>query len=665
MWDDEQERRSFLATTAALGGLALGSSGSAAAASTVRVDKSDPDAYDSIQRAVFNAPSGATIQIAPGRYTESFAIPKSKSLTIRGDTGGDGAGAGPDAPVIDGEGRVETGLFITGPSQNAITVEGLEFRNWGADLAPGESDDAITSYKRSNVTVRDTTIRNIAGKGVTTSDGGGEAAENWLIERCRFDSIARNGVLLGSLDGGVVRNNEFRSTEPVPDKEDAWWERDRPAGNPVYGVLVAANAGQGKGRVSDVTVEDNDFQGQFDAGAVGVLSYNYGGTDVLLESVTVRNNSINLEPLAYDEDELPRGRGNHGVRIDANSGRDNRLSAIRDVHVVGNDISGAGDGVITINWSRSQDEGLQGAEGVSVRENTLTNCKEAVRFTTYDGAETRDITVTGNETVDCRTGTIVYTGPGGRTSDVRITNNQFVDYDLGVIPWASGEEIDGVDIVDNDFVRNSEAAVDNIVYGVEPVAFGADVKNIRVSGSSFSNTRRGIAAFALNDSETNVVVEKCQFTDNRDGIGTFAFDEDSTVELHGEHLTFERNQVGARTGEKASGSNLHIHSSDFGNNTEYAAENRSGVGVIDATCNYWGDPTGPEHDSNRNGRGDLVSDGVDYDPLLPQSFEQVSGNACHPAGGNPNEHTGGSGRSENGAKPKGGGSPPEHAANSE
>ena len=49
-------------------------------------------------------------------------------------------------------------------------------------------------------------------------------------------------------------------------------------------------------------------------------------------------------------------------------------------------------------------------------------------------------------------------------------------------------------------------------------------------------------------------------------------------------------------------------------NTTYGYQNVSGA-VVDATDNYWGDVTGPQHSSNPTGLGDVVSDDVDFLPF--------------------------------------------------
>ena len=47
---------------------------------------------------------------------------------------------------------------------------------------------------------------------------------------------------------------------------------------------------------------------------------------------------------------------------------------------------------------------------------------------------------------------------------------------------------------------------------------------------------------------------------------------------------------------QAVGSNVHVNNNDLSNNT-YGANN-AGTGNLDATCNWWGDATGPRHASN-------------------------------------------------------------------
>ena len=50
-------------------------------------------------------------------------------------------------------------------------------------------------------------------------------------------------------------------------------------------------------------------------------------------------------------------------------------------------------------------------------------------------------------------------------------------------------------------------------------------------------------------------------------------------------------------------------------NRQYGVYNADSTVIIDAEYNYWGDLSGPTHSGNLGGKGDWVSDDVDYDPF--------------------------------------------------
>lgn len=57
--------------------------------------------------------------------------------------------------------------------------------------------------------------------------------------------------------------------------------------------------------------------------------------------------------------------------------------------------------------------------------------------------------------------------------------------------------------------------------------------------------------------------------------------------------------------------NVQVHYNNIYGNTPYGANNGA-TGILNATCNWWGDITGPKHSTNPNGTGDTVSDNVDF-----------------------------------------------------
>lgn len=77
--------------------------------------------------------------------------------------------------------------------------------------------------------------------------------------------------------------------------------------------------------------------------------------------------------------------------------------------------------------------------------------------------------------------------------------------------------------------------------------------------------------------------------------------------------------VGAQYGGLPTGSIVHVNYNNIYGNADYGARNDNGE-TIDATCNWWGDITGPTHSSNPNGIGDVVTDYVDFIPWLTDLY---------------------------------------------
>lgn len=72
-----------------------------------------------------------------------------------------------------------------------------------------------------------------------------------------------------------------------------------------------------------------------------------------------------------------------------------------------------------------------------------------------------------------------------------------------------------------------------------------------------------------------------------------------------------------RYGVKAEGSsNPVINFNDIYENREFGVWNVDQTFTIDATENWWGDDSGPVHETNPNGTGDEISDGINYEPWL-------------------------------------------------
>ncbi len=76
--------------------------------------------------------------------------------------------------------------------------------------------------------------------------------------------------------------------------------------------------------------------------------------------------------------------------------------------------------------------------------------------------------------------------------------------------------------------------------------------------------------------------------------------------------------------------NIQIHQNIINANTLFGAQN-TGTGAIDATCNFWGHPSGPYHATNPLAVGDSVSNNVIYNPWLtsPPPGGLCNGGICY------------------------------------
>lgn len=92
------------------------------AAATHTVDDSGGADFTSIQAAVDAAAAGDTINVAPGTYSESVLI--DKPLTLVGDPGDGTAGAGANAPVLDG--GASPYAFWVYAGGDGTTIEGFD-----------------------------------------------------------------------------------------------------------------------------------------------------------------------------------------------------------------------------------------------------------------------------------------------------------------------------------------------------------------------------------------------------------------------------------------------------------------------------------------------------------------------------------------------------------
>ena len=103
-------------------------------------------------------------------------------------------------------------------------------------------------------------------------------------------------------------------------------------------------------------------------------------------------------------------------------------------------------------------------------------------------------------------------------------------------------------------------------------------------------------------------VDSCTLQNNTHGYYGYS---NATSSIHDCLIT--NNDYGIRL---RSGSNPVINQNCIEQNRSWGVHNADDSHTVDAEDNFWGDSTGPRHVSNPGGRGDFVSDYVDFDPWL-------------------------------------------------
>ncbi|KAA0006687.1 MAG: hypothetical protein FE045_02325 [Thermoplasmata archaeon] len=92
------------------------------------------------------------------------------------------------------------------------------------------------------------------------------------------------------------------------------------------------------------------------------------------------------------------------------------------------------------------------------------------------------------------------------------------------------------------------------------------------------------------------------------------------------HNTIQNNAYGIYLYNDADAANVTIHYNNIMGNSDYGVYN-NGTGILNATLNYWGHPSGPHHPSNpsyMNGTGDNVSDYVEFTPWLNDEGKAIN-----------------------------------------
>lgn len=372
-----------------------------------------------------------------------------------------------------------------------------------------------------------------------------------------------------------------------------------------YGGTMSGGAVSGSGTI-DVTFDGFEIDGRNKAASaryVGILYRN-------VNPGVIANNTLHN---MYDADGQGNGPQTFGILTYGDSDVTIEYNEVRDfsrggIGVVG-DNGALPDPVATVAHNTVAGNGLEAGSGWWA--------ENGIQMGYGAGGIIRD-----NEVADCKvnnpnwvsTGILVYLA----TPNVHILHNLVADCDTGIA--VSSTVLPTLGLVDGNNV--TRCTWDAIRIGLDGPADQCNVTN-----NVISNSWAGIGVW---DASTNLI-ENNTVESNDYGIYISGDCHNNTVV---QNLILNNNVDGILVelyGVDPSGTEVHYN--NITGNGVYGVE-KTGTAIVNATCNWWGDASGPYHATSwmymgspygpHYGLGDNVSDYVLYDPWLPLEQHDIS-----------------------------------------
>jgi parallel beta-helix repeat protein len=426
------------------------------------------------------------------------------------------------------------------------------------------------------------------------------------VQNSLFEQSSGHGLLLSNLPtilsiSGNTFSNNGNSGLSLTNQAKATITANTISDNDYAGIYVENN--------STVTIENNTAISN--NGSQGIYVYN--------STATITNNPITANggygiyatgsTLTITSNTLSTNT-NGAMYLDGDSFSNATLS--------GNTISGNGLDTIVIGGTLSQNDTWGSAYGTYVVDQLTVDA--GITLTIDPGVVVKflgagHLTVNGTLVADASAGSpITFTslkddtvggdtnGDGGGSSPARGNWDRLI--------FASGSTSSILDNVEVRYggniygyaqvsISTADITVQNSLFE-QSSGYGIGFYNLpaglSISGNTFSNN--GNSGISVDNSTATITAST--ISDN---------------DYYGIYCTNNANPI-------IGGSELNANS--FYGNSSYAVYNDSTT-VIDATHNYWGDPSGPYHPTlNPTGTGDPVSDYVTFDPWIGQDpFNQA------------------------------------------
>ena len=310
-------------------------------------------------------------------------------------------------------------------------------------------------------------------------------------------------------------------------------------------------------------------------------------------------------------------------------------------HIV--DTQGAHDEVAGI-YVNASDVTIDGFHFIGIAPDNMSNQLDSGLNTVIRAYTTADNLTVQNCVFDPPTGSAGRVAITVKWADnLRFLNNEINDYIYGVNLVDQGDPIDNALVQGNTFTQTQymTATIGGTTYDIcEGVQLWLG-DNLQV----INNTFIGPGTTGTGNTAAGMIVAVLDFNNYFDSGGTKTIKvENNTIENYYDGVdtcsngiiegnTISNNAIGVYV-EDVSGIAPTINYNNIEDNSQYGVINDNTAIVIDATYNWWGDNSGPYDpsddratggDYNPLGKGDKVSDNVDYRPwIIRQEINIVS-----------------------------------------
>ena len=599
-----------------IGAIALLVSTTGGKAATINVDDSGGQQYTTIQAAVNASSPGDTIYVYNGTYGEQLTI--SRSINLVGESN--------QSTIIRGTGAYNSrGINITA---SVVNIRNLKIDNFYCGIY-------LNSSSNNNI-ITGNTVTNSSYYGIHPyySSNNNTVAQN-TVTNCSygiyFDSSSNNNVT-----GNTVMNC---SDDGISFDTDTSYNTitQNTVANCSYGIYF--DSGSGNNTITSNTVTngsrgirlESSSNNSITSNTVTDCSYGIRLTSGSNDNIITSNTVTNSEDYG-----IYLGTGSNNGTITSNTVTNCsfgiRLSSSSDNSVTSNTIANSGDSGIYIH---------SGSNNSIIMSNTITNSSDCG---VYLGSGSNDNIITSNTIANCNDGIYLYSSSNNIITSNTLTNSNILTDSDNTI---SNNTINGKPVLyyRNIDARTSLQILDN-VNASEIILYncsGFVIKNtmieygaiLLIGGSSYntitSNTiaNSSYCSIGLDYSSNNSITSNTIMNSSYYGIGldycsnntiasnTITNSGDSGIGLdYSSNNTIMSNTIansdycGIGFG---SSSNNNITANNIYGSGQYGLAG-DGTGNT-AYNNWWGSASGPyNNNSNPNGTGDNVTEGVPFSP---------------------------------------------------